>query len=254
MPAPSPEPLTFAKADRLSLKPFCEKLEKYLLVDADYADGSLVTALNAGFGCGKTTFLEMWKNDLLERRASATGETAFTAPMPVMLNAWESDYCGDPLVAILAGLLKAVDQWHGKDAPTKTEKQSLWESAKDVAWFAVGLANGVAAATTDLNSIQAGEFAEKKKQERNPAVPDFITLFNQRKDALEKLKEQMASTFSGASTKVIVFVDELDRCRPDYAVSYLETIKHVFQCQRHDLPPRRGPPPPRSLRQIPLRQ
>jgi hypothetical protein len=65
MPAPSPEPLTFAKADRLSLKPFCEKLEQYLLVDADYAEGSLVTALNAGFGCGKTTFLEMWKNDLL---------------------------------------------------------------------------------------------------------------------------------------------------------------------------------------------
>jgi hypothetical protein len=26
----------------------------------------------------------------------------------------------------------------------------------------------------------------------------------------------------------LVLIDELDRCRPDYAISYLETIKHVF--------------------------
>ena len=30
---------------------------------------------------------------------------------------------------------------------------------------------------------------------------------------------------------MIVFVDELDRCRPDYAISYLETIKHVFDTE-----------------------
>ncbi|GAI99518.1 unnamed protein product, partial [marine sediment metagenome] len=26
---------------------------------------------------------------------------------------------------------------------------------------------------------------------------------------------------------ILIFVDEIDRCRPDYAISYLETIKHV---------------------------
>ncbi|TDU64146.1 KAP-like P-loop domain-containing protein [Prosthecobacter fusiformis] len=227
-PASAPPSLSFEQTDKLGLSPFCQRLERYLIVESGFVEGSLVVALNAPFGGGKTTFLEMWKTDLLNRRQSPAGETAFTAPMPVMLNAWESDYCGDPLVAILAGLLKAVDHWKGKDAPQPSEKASLWESAKDVAWFSVSLANDVAAKPTGLNPVKAGEFAEKKKKERAAKTPDFITLFNQRKDALEKLKEQMAATFSGTSTKVIVFVDELDRCRPDYAVSYLETIKHVF--------------------------
>jgi predicted KAP-like P-loop ATPase len=51
-----------------------------------------------------------------------------------------------------------------------------------------------------------------------------VDRYQARKSALNELR----TALSGATPKVIVFVDELDRCRPDYAVSYLETIKHVF--------------------------
>ena len=228
MGAPSPEPLTFAQADRLNLKPFCERLEKYLLVDFDYADGSLVTALNAGFGCGKTTFLEMWKTDLLARRDSSTAAEAFTAPMPVMLNAWESDYCGDPLVAILAGLDNAVKQWTGSDKPAENKVTKLREAIQDASWCAADLANGFAAKLTGMNAKEALKLKDEKKAAKNPPPPNFIALFNQRQESLHKLQESLVEAFAGDSPKVIVFVDELDRCRPDYAVSYLETIKHVF--------------------------
>lgn len=197
-------------------------------MDADYADGSLVTALNAGFGCGKTTFLEMWKTDLLARRDSSTGAEAFTAPMPVMLNAWESDYCGDPLVAILAGLDTAVKQWTGSDKPAENKVTKLREAIQDASWCAADLANGFAAKLTGMNAKEALKLKDEKKAAKNPPPPNFIALFNQRQEALHKLQESLAETFAGDSPKVIVFVDELDRCRPDYAVSYLETIKHVF--------------------------
>ena len=220
---PTPARLTFADADRLALKPFCERLEKYLMVDFDYAEGSLVTALNAGFGCGKTTFLEMWKSDLLARREA--GE--FVA-MPVMLNAWESDYCGDPLVAILAGLLGALGDWEGTGAPTPKEKSALRQSANRVAWIAASLANDLVAKTTGMDGKKALETADKQTAPKTKEAPDFIRLFEDRKKALDELRAKMTETFHGDIPKVIVFVDELDRCRPDYAVSYLETIKHVF--------------------------
>jgi hypothetical protein len=38
----------------------------------------------------------------------------------------------------------------------------------------------------------------------------------------------LADAFGGEGIKVLVLVDELDRCRPSYAVEYLETIKHIF--------------------------
>jgi len=31
-----------------------------------------------------------------------------------------------------------------------------------------------------------------------------------------------------SQSKVIIIVDELDRCRPDYAIRVLEIIKHLF--------------------------
>ena len=43
------ETLTFESTDRLNLKSFCDKLEKYLLIEHDYVDGGLVVGLNAGF-------------------------------------------------------------------------------------------------------------------------------------------------------------------------------------------------------------
>ena len=133
---------SFEKFDLLGLKPFCDKLERYLMVEHDYVDGGLVISLNAGFGSGKTTFIEMWENDLLARRSQGAN-----VPQPVVLNAWKSDYCGDPLSAILAGLIDAV---HTSGATAKDE-EGLKDAAKDVAWFITGLANQVAAKLTGIS-------------------------------------------------------------------------------------------------------
>jgi hypothetical protein len=217
-------PSNFESTDCLGLKPFCERIESFILVEHDYVDGSLVLGLNAGFGAGKTTFLNMWERDLRTRR-----EQGQFVPMPLVLNAWESDYCGDPLLAILANLIEVLDEWNGED--NEGEKSALKEAAKDMAWFALGLGNGVAAKFTGVDAVKAADLAEGKKNARKPQKPDFIEFYHQRADALKVLKEKLTAAFGGESPKILVFVDELDRCRPDYAVSYLETIKHVFDVQ-----------------------
>ena len=48
---------------------------------------------------------------------------------------------------------------------------------------------------------------------------------------MELLKKEINSFVSAAEPRVIFLVDELDRCRPDYAITYLETIKHIFDVQ-----------------------
>jgi hypothetical protein len=220
---PKKESFTFEEDDCFELKAFSERLESFIAVEHHFVEGGLVLALNADFGSGKTTFIEMWKNDLLRRRDK--GEFV---PMPVVLNAWESDHCGDPLVAVLAGLVEAVDSWKGEDAP---DKSSFKEAMSDLGWFATGLANEYLAKTIGLNPVKAAEFVEKKKGGRAPKIPDFIQLYQHRIDALRKLKTELEGAFGGKESKVIVFVDELDRCRPDYAISFLETIKHVFDIE-----------------------
>ncbi len=215
--------ITFEDFDCFELKKFCDRLEAFANVEHDYVDGSLVLALNAGFGSGKTTFIEMWRNSLLSRR-----EKGEFVPMPVVLNAWESDHCGEPLLAVLAGLVEAIENWKGEGTPNKSKFK---KAAKEVGWFSTGLANEFVAKWTGLNSVKAEEYAAKKTGESKLPTPDFIEMYQQRINALQDLKSELRTAFGGRNPKVLVFVDELDRCRPDYAVSYLETIKHVFDIE-----------------------
>jgi hypothetical protein len=215
-----PAALTFEKNDKLNLKPLSTKLEKFLSVEHDFVDGSLVVSLNAPFGSGKTTFLAMWKNDLDERRQKDD-----SLPLAVMLNAWENDYCGDPLLSVITGLIRAAET---NNPNGQTDGQSLREAAKDIAWFTIGLANQAASKLSGIDVIAAGEFAENKKKGRIKETPDFVSLYEHRAEALAKLKITLRKVFGDTKPKAIIFIDELDRCRPDYAINYLETIKHVF--------------------------
>ena len=207
--------------DRLGLEPFSEKLERYLITEHDFVTGSLVVSLCAPFGSGKTTFLSMWQSKMNERREQPDQMT----PRAIMINAWESDYCGDPLLAITTALVEAVE---GDSKAKPNAGHRLREAAKDVAWFTVGLANSVSSTLTGLDVVKASQLAEDKKKERKAEKPDFVALYENRKSALNTLKEVLRDIFGGLHPKAFIFVDELDRCRPDYAISYLETIKHIF--------------------------
>ena len=207
--------------DKLGLQPFAERLEKFLLVERDFVEGSLVVSLGAPFGFGKTTFLRMWKADLEKRMA----ESPHTS-RPILLNAWESDYCGDPLLAIVTGLIRALEPRAGDTDTTAVAK--LREAAKNVGWFALALGNSLVASTTGIDALAAKEFTEGQQAASKPEKPNFVALYEGRVEALAHLKRTLSEVFNGGKVPAIVMVDELDRCRPDYAISYLETINHVF--------------------------
>jgi hypothetical protein len=211
--------------DLLARQPFSQELERFLLTEHQFVEGSLVVSLNAPFGSGKTTFLRMWADDLTARRANAPD-----LPRPVTINAWESDYCGDPLLALVSVLSRALaDTTAPSPEPGKAE--SIREAAKDLLWFGVGLANSFVSQATGIDAVAAGEVATAKKEERQALQAselDALKVFEGRTAALSKLKSALSAAFGADQPKAIVLIDELDRCRPDYAISYLETIKHIF--------------------------
>lgn len=217
--------LSFEKSDRLGLRKFCSQLESFVQVEHNFVEGSLVVSLNGGFGSGKTTFLQMWENDLRERR-----KTNMALPLPITLNAWESDYRGDALLAIISVLSRVV-----KEIPSANEEtassQAIREAVKDIAWFGLALANGLVAKATGLDSIKAGDVSSgknKARRENSEEQIDLLEMYEERSRSLTRLKRALKDCFGGDNPRAIILVDELDRCRPDYAIEYLETIKHIF--------------------------
>ena len=60
-------------------------------------------------------------------------------------------------------------------------------------------------------------------------VPDGIVADGEgpRRDAL-RFKKTLRSFVTEGGGRLVVFIDELDRCRPDYAIGVLEKVRHIF--------------------------
>jgi hypothetical protein len=202
--------------DLLELSEFAERLEKFIAVEQNFVQGSLVLALSSRFGFGKTTFLNMWKNKL-------DCSENLDKPLVISLNAWESDYYGDPLFAIISSLVDSLR--NGSDSA-----KTLVEAAKAVGWFTTAIGGQIAKKITGIDAIAAGDFAEKKTPSKASEIlpADAFSIFQCRKQAMIHLQQSIKDFVSDSGGRVLFLVDELDRCRPDYAISYLETIKHIF--------------------------
>lgn len=206
--------------DLLDLSAFAQRLTKFIDVEQRFVQGSLVVALSSKFGSGKTTFLKMWKDQLAN---TVTGDEK-ERTLVVDLNAWESDYYGDPLFAIVSSLVSAL-RGNGKSAT------SLINAAKDVGWFVTAIGGQVVTKLTGIDPAAAGERAENQKSAREGShgvSSDAFSIYERRKEAMIHLQNSIKTLVSDTESKVLFLVDELDRCRPDYAISYLETIKHIF--------------------------
>ncbi|MBI1313355.1 hypothetical protein GC176_18845 [bacterium] len=211
------EVTTFA-ADMFDLSTFAERLEKFIEVEHAFIEGSLVVALSSKFGTGKTTFLKMWKERLDKREDDTNG------PLVIALNAWESDYYGDPLFAIISALAASLQS-------TEQSAETLINAAKDVGWFATAIGGQVVRKLTGIDAVAAGDLAEKKRAKRGEpklASVDAFSVYEGRKDAMRRLQTSIREFVAASNSRVLFLVDELDRCRPDYAITYLETIKHIF--------------------------
>ncbi len=235
--------------DVLSRKPYADFLTKYIEGKCERDKPALVVALDAPWGSGKTFFVEHWAADLTKSKRPV-----------VFFNAWENDYAEDPTVAFMAELRKGLEPLYGMlplggAARIALDNKSqeavgylrralmpvLGVAAKAILKKATGIAADElidAASGVDENSVDATDARELSAETLDKGLDRFF------EKALENHSERIRSIYdfrksleellillnqeTDCEGPLYVFVDELDRCRPDYAIRLLEGIKHLF--------------------------
>lgn len=181
-------------------------------------DEPLVIAIDGAWGTGKTHFLKRW--------VGAHKNENDGAARTVYFDAFAHDFLEDPLVAITSAIDEKILDGEKKDSWKKV-RRSAAKLAQPVmrvglAVVSSGLSEPVGAVTNALfegtreEVEKAAEKFWKKEDGRRAAMKQFA-------DSLEEFTNEI-----GAPRKLVIVIDELDRCRPDYALTVLEVIKHFF--------------------------
>lgn len=212
----------FEGHDLLGRKVFGERLTALV----DRIDDPMVIALDGAWGTGKSFFLKLWAG---AHRSEFPGKATI-----IYFDAFQYDYLDDPLISLVGALHGAGKKAGLRIPPLRKLRTAAAKLAKPA--LRVGLAASMATATAGASALLAPVIEESLKAseaELEKAVDKFwaleagrIAAMGQFRGALEALT-QPKSKQDGLS-KVVIVVDELDRCRPDFALSLLEVVKHFF--------------------------
>ncbi len=195
--------------DRLNIKSFVVDFA-HLIEQDTYIEGGIskVYSIAAEFGIGKTFFCEKLKY-VLEKDNVQT----------IKMNIWEMDFYENPLMPILAKL-NEIYKKDGENLPAKIINSTLNFTKKSLA---VLCETAIKSASNKVLDVDIAEVC------KNNFVPENIyDDFKNHQEALQELKQSLIKWAREDEKPIVVIIDELDRCRPDYAVKTLEVLKHFF--------------------------
>ena len=198
--------------------PFAEcKLERepYAKVLTDivntYADG-FVLAINNEWGTGKTTFVKMWQQHLKKNEFQT-----------IYFNAWENDFDNNPLIALMSEL----------ETLTNSDNKKVFKSVVEKGAVLVkNIAPAILKAVADkyIDSKVIADAIENTTKASTEILEEEIKAYASKKKTIVEFRKELEKfvTQSDNSKPLVFIIDELDRCRPTYAVEVLEQIKHFF--------------------------
>lgn len=185
-------------------------------------EGASSIAIDGRWGSGKTFFVKQSmllinvKNPMSDMDEEKKASIVYALPFPqraedvpenydiaVYYDAWENDNDTDPVLSLVYEIIKQLGINYTFDNNSNVFK----------------LAGSVLEALTGRN---INGIIENLKSE-NP-----LTKIKEEKDLHENIKNFFTELLVERGNRLVVFIDELDRCKPSYAVQLLERIKHYL--------------------------
>ena len=195
----------------------------------DSIDDHCSIALNGNWGSGKTFFVKQvgmvlnayneWSSELSEsekesiRKAFSKNEkrdkdfSGFQPQVCVYYDAWSADNDMDPILSLVYEILKDTGSGY---------TFNLDESLEDKTLELINL----------ITNRDVKGFIEKCEGKK------VLEVIAEQRDLHTLVNDFLASLLPEEGNRLIVFIDELDRCKPVFAVQLLERIKHYFTNDR----------------------
>lgn len=196
---------------------------------------NMFISIDAKWGAGKTFYVRQIEQSLnfLTRKAKGLNieedvETAFSKNQllgtlelehtyfPVYYNAWLYDNHSDPLMSLILSITKACECYCDEKLNSNTLSDKI-----------ISLMDSF---SLSIGCVQFGSNFGNAKEKFSGK--DILSAVKTEEEIRDKVKEIFDSIIVENVQKLVIFIDELDRCRPNFAIEMLERIKHYFDNDR----------------------
>jgi len=232
----------------------CDYLTSKFAINTASHNKNFVLNINADWGFGKTYFLNNIKLELENRNHQV-----------VYFDAWKNDFSDKPLLGFISEINSALESFMSEDSSLTdsvkdgfiTRFKKLKEGAAPLmlgflAKQLVGSSYGQLQEYFDNEDNTEAEQEESNNKGKNKTLDDVAKTVSSittktaelalkehitTKDSIDKFKVNLKylvdylNKEADKKLPLFILVDELDRCRPNYAIELLETIKHLFEVE-----------------------
>lgn len=200
-------------ASAIQYDKFASKVTKVL---SALAAGAVV-AIDSPWGSGKTYFARNY----VEVLRDSGWKTAY-------VDAFEFDYVADPFVFLASAI-------HGQLVEPGA-KRSFMKAAVGVGRAILPAAAKAVVRVSTMGALDVDKIEDAVADAAGSAAEKFIATriqdFDKERESFGRFNDKLAEIANAAGETsgkpLLIFIDELDRCRPDFAVRTLERIKHLF--------------------------
>lgn len=208
--------------DKIGREAFVDKIIGF--VDSLKKGKNFCLAINGAWGSGKSFVL-----GLIEEKLSQKQEYII-----IKYDAWENTFYSDPLIAILSCILDGLEdklskmKGYGKVAADLGKKRGkeivdkLSENGGKIGFIAK-IIKEISEVIPDLKNVS---LVTDTKDNQLAIFKSYKSLLHEIKELLNKLTEKVLVT--NEQTKLVILVDEIDRCLPDEQLKILERLHHLF--------------------------
>lgn len=181
-----------------------------------------VMAIDSPWGEGKTWFGKRW--------CASLGDAGFQT---AYVDCFQRDHLDDPFTMIAGEIIELAKVGKpevgiklletGKKLGTALLPAATKFAVNTIGRWAIGNANLADDLTKSAEAFDASAAAALEK-----LVATHLADYQASKKSLDAFKQTLTELSAESKKPIVIFLDELDRCRPDFAVRTIERVKHFF--------------------------
>jgi hypothetical protein len=225
------------KKDIFGRKQFGEVLTRLV----SNLEAPAVLLLDAPWGTGKTTFIKMWRGELAKAHVTS-----------IYFDSFANDYHEDAFLTLAGEIVARVVELKPRSSKAlETFKTRAVQVAKvlgraslrfGVRAGSAGLLTGDEVEAAAKEIVKAG--GEEAAKGLDELLAERLESHNADREAFDQFRSSLTALSTGlagkkvtgsateerddAAPSLIFIIDELDRCRPPFALDLLQKIKHFF--------------------------